>query len=235
MTNYLLNKKRIFYLISTLLILTLLIRNPIILFLSACFSSITLPIYRKIKNIIKRILRKNKGYSRFKISVLSNIPILFYSMVVISSIVAPIATLILLVSPQAKAGLAKLHELQQNHFALPYDWVELINQFKELLSQYPFIEKLVNDCIENINELITTLAGIAAIKGLKFLGGSMTLLWGIFLLSSLTVLFTAYNREIRTIFINLLNIKMDQFQRIFGSVQKALNGIVMGVIFVAII
>ncbi|MBQ9537403.1 MAG: AI-2E family transporter [Desulfovibrionaceae bacterium] len=228
-------QSRLFYLLAIILCASLFFKNTIIVFLAACFSCLTLPLYRNLKRISAIKMRKNKSSNRLYAWFLRNFPIYSYIITIISYIVIPISILIILVAPQAKAGLNKLKEMQANHFALPQNWVDLFDKVKAKIAEYPIIDKTVHDLIDKVNEFFGDAVTILVTQSFKFLGGTFTAIWTIFLIITLTVLFTVYAREIRTIFRRLFQIDIMQLCRITRAVQRALRGIIMGIVFVAII
>ena len=123
---------RLLYLLAALAWYLQLWPHPITIFMAGCFSCLTLPFYRHLRQRASawrvRLERREPDSRgrRFLIRFSHHMPLCGYIAAIFSGLFVPIAILALLVSPQAVAGLARLRELQANNFQLPPQWVEHI-------------------------------------------------------------------------------------------------------------
>ena len=164
----------------------------------------------------------------------SYVPLGGYVTVLLSSLLAPVAVLALLVSPQAVAGLARLRELQANNFQLPPHWLEYIHAVRRSLAEYPSIEKALNEAIDNIDTLFSDAVGMLVSRSFGFVGSTMTVLWTLFLFLMLTVLFTVYSRRIRKVTCRIFHIPQELLTRFTTAIHRALKAIMLGIVLVAL-
>lgn len=231
---------RVLYLIAAVSWGLLLYPNPVTIFLAACFSCLTLPIYRKLRYKSVRWRRKHpqtqKNFARRCARLFMRaMPWGAYTSFIFFCIFAPVAILALLVSPQALAGYTRLKELQANNLLLPPSWVEYFNEARAWLAEYPRLEKIINDGLSNIDTLFSDAVGILVSRSFGFLGGTMTVLWLTFLFVTLTVLFTVHARLIRKISTRILQIPPAMLGSFIVAVHKALRAITLGIAFVALV
>lgn len=235
------NLPRLLYLIAGLTWFMLLWPNPVTIFLAACFSSLTIPIYRHLR---KRATRWRARVSRreprnrltgFLIKLSHAMPVFVYTLFVISCLFVPVATLALLVSPQALAGYTRLRELQASNFKLPPHWMEYIQAAKRTLAEYPRIEKIINDGIANLDSMFSDAIGILVSQGFGFVGSTMNILWLTFLFLTLTVLFSVHASLIRKISGRLLHMPPSLLGSFLESIHRALRAITLGILFVALV
>ena len=231
---------RIFYLLAAFAILLLLWPNPVTLFMAACFSCLTLPIYRRqlcrAKLRIRQLERHwPQGFRRrFCTACLRQQPMYGYIIFIISTLVIPVGTLVLLVSPQAAAGLARLRELRENNFQLPEHWQQSIREMLDTLPDIPSIEQSFNDLVKNLDSMASDAVGMLVSHSFDVLGGTMNVLWTTFLFLTLTVIFTAYARPIRIMAGRLFQMPQQQLHRFIHAIYRALRAIMLGVVLVAL-
>lgn len=231
---------RLLYLLAALALSLLLWPNPITVFMAACFSCLTLPLYRRLKQISglwRQRLEARWSDSlqrRLLLAFYRHVPLGAYVVIILSSLLVPVAVLVLLVSPQAVAGLARLRELQANNFQIPPNWLEYIHAMRRNLAEYPTIEKAVNDAINNLNSLFSDAVSILVSRSFGFVGGTMTVLWTTFLFLALTLLFTIYSRRIRKACCRIFHISQDLLGRFIMSSHRALKAIMLGIVLVAL-
>lgn len=121
----------------------------------ACFSCLTLPIYRrqrlaalKWKHRLKR--KKPQSHKDKVIGHFADVaPVLTYTLFVIASFIVPTAILAVVVAPQAEDGFAKLQQLRAASFQLPAELVKYIEHLRHSFERHPFIEKSLAeaDCL----------------------------------------------------------------------------------------
>lgn len=231
---------RLLYLLGALALYLLLWPNPITIFMAACLSCLTLPLYRRLRREtgtwrkhLEQTTPDSRG-RRFLMAVSSYVPLGGYVAVILSSLLAPVAVLALLVSPQAVAGLARLRELQANNFQLPPHWLEYIHAVRRSLAEYPSIEKALNEAIDNIDTLFSDAVGMLVSRSFGFVGSTMTVLWTLFLFLMLTVLFTVYSRRIRKVACRIFHIPQELLARFTMAIHRALKAIMLGIVLVAL-
>lgn len=230
---------RMLYALAALSWYLLLWPNPVTIFMAACFSCLSLPFYRRMRRnaFVRRaqlVRAPQTRLNRFLLATTYSTPIYGYISMILASVFTPIAVLVLLVSPQAGAGLARLRELQANNFQLPAEWVEQIQSWRTSLAEYPRIEKIFNELLQKVESLFGDAMNILLTRGVDFLGGTMSALWTFFLFCTLTVLFTVYSRRIRKITGRILRLPQAMLRRFISAVQRALRGILLGIVLVAL-
>lgn len=232
---------RLLYLIAVIAILLLLWPNPITIFLAACFSCLTLPVYRRLRaqafNWRKRLGAKGSQTQTTRaLERLARIfPLTAYILFIMVSFLSPIAALVVLVSPQAASGLQKLRELRAANFQIPEHWLQYLGRMRHALSDYPTFEKAVNDTINNLDSLVTDAVGMLMSRSFGFVGSTMTAIWLTFLFLMLTILFTQYARGIRKVFGRILRLPHFMLGRFILAVHKALKGVMLGIVLVALV
>ena len=231
---------RLLYFLAALALYMLLWPNPITIFMAACFSCLTLPLYRRLRRATgawRMHLERttpNTRRRRLLLGLSSYVPLGGYVTAILFALLTPVAVLALLVSPQAVAGLARLRELQANNFQLPPHWLEYIHALRRRLAEYPNIEKALNDALDNIDTLFSDAVGMLVSRSFGFVGGTMTVLWTTFLFLTLTVLFTIYSRRIRKITCRIFHIPHDLLGRFTMAIYRALKAIMLGIVLVAL-
>lgn len=230
---------RILYLIAAVAWIILLWPNPVTIFLAACLSSLTLPIYRWLQKkscVWRRRNRKRSGrFYNFLYDLSKHFPVLAYCIFLIITLTTPIAVLVLLVSPQAVAGLDRLRELKASNFQIPPHWMEYLHSLKRFIAEYPTLEKSLNDTIANMDSLFTNAVGILVSRSFGFLGSTMNIFWLVFLFFTLCVLFTVHSRLIRKLAGRILHLPVRILNRFLLAIYKALKAVTMGIIFVALV
>lgn len=229
---------RLLYLLAALAWLLLLWPNPVTTFLAACFSCLTFPFYHHLRKSIgrwrARLEKKPRTLAnRILLGSAGCYPLVIYMAAILLALFIPIAALISLVSPQAAAGLDRLRQLQANNFQLPPSWVEYFQHLRSALSEYPAIEKLVDEFIINIDTFFGNTVSILVSRSFDFLGGTMTVFWTTFLFFTLTGLFTVYARLIRKTVCRLFLLPPDLVLRFVMAIHKALKAIMLGIVLVA--
>lgn len=231
---------RLLYLLTAVAWALLLWPQPITIFMAACLSCLTLPQYRALQKKARcwrfglaRRLPPSRHRS-FLQGVAGIVPLGGYLLMLLSCMAIPIAILVLLVSPQAAAGFARLRELQANNFQLPPEWVANIQLWRDQIAAYPRLDKMLNDFLHKLESLLGDTVSILLTRSMDFLGGTMTVLWTALLFFSLTVLFTLYSRTIRKVARRILRIPGDMLQRFTHAIHKALRGVMLGIVLVAL-
>lgn len=232
---------RTLYMVAAAAWLFLLWPNPITIFLAACLACLTLPIHRKLRKKAARwrktIYKKNYP-PRVKGTLLrlSNLmPISCYVCFLLFSFLIPLAILVSLVSPQAAAGLARLRQLRANNFQFPAEWVDYFHSLRETLSEYPRLEKLINEGLANLDSMFTDAVGMLVSRSFGFVGSTMSAVWLTFLFFTLAVLFTEHAPLLRKIAGRVLRAPVRLVSRFLIAIHKALKAIMLGIVLVALI
>lgn len=232
---------RILYIVVVIALFLLVWPNPVTIFLAACFSCLTLPLYRRFRrkaDVWRRKIRASSMGGKRKdilLKLVNSYPLLTYTAFLFCSFMAPFAALALLVSPQAVAGLARLRELQASNFQLPLHWVEYIQNLRRTLHEYPTVEKAINDTINNLDSMFTDAVGLLVSRSFGFVGSTMNIFWLTFLFIMLTILFSCYSRSIRKVFGRILNLPHSLLHRFIVAIHKALKAIMLGIVLVALV
>lgn len=232
---------RLLYLLAAVAWFLLLWPQPKTIFLAACLSCLTLPLYRALRkktrcwrfHLSHNATPTKRGF--FLQTLLKAVPLGGYLLMLFSCIAIPVAMLALLVSPQAAAGLARLKELQANKFQLPGEWISNIQSWRDQITAYPRLDKMLTDFLYKLETLLDDAMGILLTRSVDFLGGTMTVLWTCLLFFSLTVLFTIYARQIRKISGRILHIPQNMLQRFILVIHNALRAILFGIVLVALV
>ena len=232
---------RMLYLLGALAWLMLLWPNQVTIFMAACLSCLTLPFYRFLRLRALRFRRrcmakKNLGrLERHALSASRHFPIVTYICVLLLSFMLPVAALVYLVAPQAVAGLARLRELQANNFQLPPDWLEYIQNVRDYIAEYPRFEKIINDATTNLDTMFSDVVGILVSRSFDFVGGTMTVLWTLFLFFTLAIIFSVYAPLLGKITCRVLHVPYDLLSHFVLVAHKALRAIMLGIVFVALV
>ena len=231
---------RLFYLLAALAIFLLLWPNPVTLFMAACFSCLTLPLFRRLRWRARRRawqIRRSWSAGRARsvcLALCRQMPLINYITMIISALVVPVATLVLLVSPQAAAGLARLRELRENNFQLPPHWLEPIRMLRDSLPESPGMEKLLDDFVQHLDAMASDAVSMLVSHSFGVLGGTMDVLWTTFLFLTLTVLFTTYAHALRTITARIFHMPQARLRRFMHAIFRALRAIMLGIVLVAL-
>ena len=232
---------RILYLLAAASWMILLWPNPVTIFLAACFSCLTLPIYRHLR--LKAALwrrkklreKKRSWFARLLLKLSHWFPVLVYGSFIVFSILAPITALVGLVSPQAWDGYNKFMELWNKNLLLSPNIMEYWHHFRDFIAKYSFLEKAYIDFISNLESMSSTAMRILASKSWGFLGSTMNIFWVSFLFLTLTILFSIHSRLMRKITCRALHIPSSLLARFLTAIFKALKAIILGVALVALV
>ncbi|WP_300717918.1 AI-2E family transporter [uncultured Desulfovibrio sp.] len=230
---------RILYILAALAWFLLLRPNPVTIVMAGCFACLTLPSYRRMRCVTRRWrkhlrLRHPGRPGQFIASCFHRLPLYGYILLVVSAVVIPISTLVLLVSPQVAGGLARLRELQANNFQLPPEWVMRVQELRHSLAAYPKVDKMVSEFLSNLDALLADTMGLLINRSVDVLGGTMTVLWTLFLFVTLTVIFAAYAGKINLVTARICHIPATMLRRFVLAVRRALQGVMLGIVLVAI-
>lgn len=162
-------------------------------------------------------------------------PLMAYILAILLSLMLPVAVLVSLVSPQAMVGLQRLRELRASNFQLPPHWVEYIDHLRQVIHEYPRLEKIINDAMANIDTFFSDAMGMLVSRSFGFVGSTMSAVWLTFLFITLTILFTIHARRIRKVTCRILHVPTGIVSRFIRAIHKALKGIMLGIVLVALV
>ena len=235
---------RIFYLFAFLACGLLLLPTPGTVFLALCFSCLGLPLYRHLKYLALKKFRQIPPQQRFRRGLCRRMPLLLYTISLLSAVFIPLAVLLLLLAPQASRGLNQLRTMEFGEkikVLMPENLKNFINTHLPSLNDYPALKNVLDDLTDNVSEHFFSFLGDiftpSALwqRAVGFLGGSLTVLWTMFLFFTLTILFTLYARQARTIVTRILQLPSEVIRRFISAISKALSAVMLGVVLVALI
>lgn len=242
---------RILYILSCVALTILLWPNPITIFLAACFSSLSTPVYRRLRYLATswRVRRDKSRPLTFRDKLRQSfsraMPISVYTAFILGCLLLPLAVLILLVAPQAATGIAYLRDLKAKNFQMPEEWTRHYDDLLLWLNTHlPSLGEALNETRDNIDAMLndvssllinSDLAGTIINRSIGVVGSTMSAMWLIFLFIVLTILFTTHGRLIRKISYRVLNVPLAMVNRFLLAIHRALKAILLGIVFVALV
>lgn len=204
------------YMLATASWLALLWPYPITLFLAGCTATLTLPLFLRLR-------------ARFLPRTAIALFVLFLS----TAMLVPISVLIVLVVPQAQAGIAMFNQLRAANFQLPPHWLAWLDELYASIAQWPWLEKMLNDVSAHFETALGDIVQTVVSSSFGFVGGTVLTLWLLLLFITFTTLFVAYAEHIKKIAITILNIPSSMMGRFVHSQFRALRGVMLGILLVA--
>ncbi len=208
---------RILYILAAIAWLLMLRPYPITLFMAGCMACLTLPLYLFLQKKCPSVTA-----------------VLLYALSLCAMVVVPISVLILLVIPQVSAGVAMFNQLRAANFQLPPHWIDFFHSLRESVAAYPWLNKIIMDAVTNAESMIGQAVSTVVSSSFGVLGGTITALWLLVLFITVTTLCAVYARQIHDITASILGIPVDMLNRFISAVRKALRGVMLGVILVAL-
>ena len=190
---------------------------PVTVFMAACLSCALFPLHQRIQ-------RRIPGWRGLAA----------YVAVLCTMISVPISVLVLLVVPQAAAGLSMLQRLRENNFQMPPSWLESWEQLKVKLSVIPGFESMLHDLTQNLESGLSNTIGTLISGGVGLVGSTITAIWLVFLFMTLTVLCSVYAQRIFAMTVALTRMPADMVDRFVKAIRGALRGVLLGVVLVAL-
>lgn len=230
---------RILYALSALCWIALLRFNPVTVFMAACLACLSLPVYRRLKlsniRLRTRLNAKNGWSSRIFAKISHCFPVVLYTSFIAGCLLLPVIIVAVLVSPQAVAGLARLRELKAANFQMPQSWLDAIESIQAFISEYPALEKALEDGMANLDSLFSDTVTMLVTRSFGFVGGTMNAFWLLFLFFTLCILFTVHARTLRKVSARILGIPTALLCRFTTAIHKALKAITLGIVLVALV
>ena len=236
-------RSRIFYILATICGCILLLPYPGTAFMAFCASCLSLPLYRILKWQTIHKIRQKPSLKNWQKKLLLNSPIIIYISIIFLAIITPIVAFVLLVAPQASRGIHQLRNMNLSEnlkVAMPDRLKSFISSHLPSLNDYPQLNNIVDELSANIENFFTTGGDLLNPTVLwqrvvGFLGGTMSVLWLLCLFFFLTIIFTVYAKDAKTIARRIFNIPQDLLTRFILAIRRALSAVFLGIIFVALI
>lgn len=184
--------------------------------LAGSIACLTLPIYRWIR-------------ARHASSVSLTLYFIFLAL----CFIIPIATITILVTPQAVAGYKSIIEWGSNDFMLPLSIENFITESHTFLLRIPGYESVLKEILENFQNLLNIITKALISGGLDFAGTTINKLWQIILMIILAALGVVYAPTLRRITVRILNLPEESLNRFIISIYNALRSVFVGILFVA--
>jgi len=124
--------------------------------------------------------------------------------------------------------------LRASNFQLPPHWLEYFHKLKAIIAEYPTIEKAVNDALNNLDSMFSSMVSMLVTRSFGFVGSTFNVFWLVFLFLILTILFSQYAPDLRKICGRILQIPHTMLARFCLTIHMALRGIMLGIVLVAI-
>ncbi len=195
----------------------LLFPYPATLFLAICISVLSLPFYEYLR----------EKFSQVK-------AIIIFTLTIVFSLILPISTVALMVTPQAINGVRLLQQWRDTGWEIPPQVQEYITLAESWLSEIPEITHFIADIEANINQTINTIVSYLLSGVAGFAGGIFNFLWHLFLFVILTVTCVMYAKEIKEIASRIIHYGEGMLDRFLVTIRAALRSVVMGILLVAL-
>ncbi len=205
------------YIAATCAWIALLWPYPVTVFMAASFACALLPLYQKIQ----------KRFPGWK-------GLTYYTAILSSIIILPVSILVLLVVPQAAAGLNMLRTLRANNFQLPSHWIQYWDNIKEQLSIIPGFDSLLTEVSANLESFTSEAVGTIISGGVSLVGSTFSGLWLIFLFLILSIFCTIYAKRIFTLTVAISHLPTDMVTRFVLAIRGALRSVLLGVVLIAL-
>ena len=209
---------RIFYSLAVLAWVALLFPYPSTLFIAGCFACFSHPLYARLAGRWPGLRAATA-----------------YVVILIGVIIVPVSLLVVLVTPQAKAGYNMLQRLKEAHFQLPQAWLDTLGALGDSLSFIPGLKPWMQDLANNIEQTLGELVRTLVSGGFGFLGGTMAVFWSLFLFVTASAFGVAYAERFRSMVLTLTRLPGDVLDRFVQAIRGALRGVILGILLVAVV
>lgn len=191
---------------------------PVTTFMAMCVACVSYPLYQ-------RLCERFSGFRGTAIYILS---LSLLTML-------PIVVVVMLITPQAAAGLRVLDELRAAGWVLSPDAQAFVNSINEFIIKIPGMEGGLNQILDSLAQAAgeltrTVLAGGVGLAGSAFQGVLVLLIFVM-----LAVLGVTQAQTIRELSLRLSGFPTPVFNRFLTTIRKAIYGVMVGVVFVAMI
>ena len=236
-------RSRIFYILATICGGILLLPYPGTAFMAFCASCLLLPLYRTLKWFSIRKIRHKPNLKRWQEKIILKTPITIYISTIFLAIILPIVAFVMLVAPQASRGIAQLRSMNLSgnlELLMPENLKSFIGSHLPSLQDYPHLNNIINELYANIENFFSTGGDLLNPSVLwqrvvALLGGTMSVLWVLCLFFFLTIIFTIYAKDAKTITRRIFLLPNDLLTRFILAIRRALSAVFLGIVFVALI
>ncbi len=253
---------RILYLLAGLAWACLLQPNPRCVFLAGCLACLSMPLYRSLRRFARRLRHRaevrardfrsaHPGRSagflmdrwlRARLALLRGVPILGSFLILFACFAVPVLVFMILVAPQIGKGYLAFRELWLHNFHLPPEWSDYLDGLMNRFSSVPFLARLLEEArsyLDTLSEVLNNFSSdtVSSLLGssFKMLGGTMSVLWAIFLFFSLAMILTLNAATLRRITARVFHLRPSIMGRFVLAIRSALRAILLGVVLVAFI
>lgn len=191
---------------------------PVTTFMAGCVSCVTYPYYRRLCERFSGIW-----------------PTTIYTLALSLLTALPIVAVVMLVTPQAVAGLRVLDEMRDAGWVLGPDAQAFLESINDFITRIPGLEGGLKQLFSSAAELAgaatrTVLAGGVGLAGSAFQGVLVLLLFVM-----LSVMGVTRGRLIREFALRMSGFPVPVMDRFTVTTRKAIFGVMVGVVFVAMI
>ncbi|MDD6088276.1 MAG: AI-2E family transporter [Desulfovibrionaceae bacterium] len=196
----------------------LLIPYPITTFMAACIACVTYPFYQKCTSWLS-----------------PRIGMMAYASSIGFAVMLPIVVIVSLVTPQALAGLRTLDALRTSEWMHGVRAQTLYHNVDTALKKIPGFDGGLEQLAGNITDLIGSLTRQILAGGVGFFGGAFQAVVVVCLFVLLCLLFANYASTFKKFTCRITSLPEDVVSRYVTAFRKAIFGVLIGVVFVAMI
>jgi len=209
---------RIFAIVALVAWILLLWPYQVATFMAACIACVSYPIYTKL-------------CKRFSATLALSV----YAVCLLLSTLLPVAAIILLVTPQAVVGLYTLDRLRNPAFVASPEFKAWFSSVNKWLSDIPGLEGGINQLATYAADMAGTAVRVVLSGGVGIAGGAFQLIVNIFLFILITLMCVMHADTIFDFTQRITKFSKEMLTRFIVALRNAIFGILMGVVFVAII
>lgn len=208
----------ILYILASLCWVLLLSPYPVTVFMAGCAACVSYPLFTRIQARVP-------GWRGTAL----------YGTILCLALVIPVTVLVLLVVPQAAAGLHMLQKLRESNFQIPQTWLDQWNSAKAWASDLvPGLDSSLDELFSSLYTYIGKGVSTIVSGSLGFVGGTMTAFWVVFLFLTLAIFATIYAERLHRLTLALTHMPAPMLARFVQAVRGALRGVLLGVVLVAL-
>ncbi len=187
-------------------------------FLASCFACLLRPVYEHI------LLRCRPSFASA-----------FMAIGLCIGIILPITIVVLMVTPQAAAGLQLLNGLQQSGWIQGPEMHAFIDDVDEFIRMIPGMEGGINHLTAELTSFLASAVQSLVSSSLGIAGSTMTFILRLCVLISLSLIGIIYAPHFFYFTKTLTRFPADVLQRLILAVRHAIRAVLWGVVLVACI
>ncbi len=191
---------------------------PTEVFLAACFACLLHPLY----------LRLLHHYNK-------KIAFACMTLGLCIGIILPITVVVLMVTPQAAAGLRLLNELQQSGWIYGEEMQAFVGVVNTWVSKIPGLEGGIEQLGHELTAFLASAIQTLVSKGLGIAGSTMSFMMRLCVLISLSMIGIVYASNFFSFAKAVSRIPESVLQRFIETVRQAIRSVLWGVVLVALI